>query len=166
MVSTKARGVKSAADAWVRPELPRRAAREAGMYKRIIVPVEIGRLDKGEKILAKAMALLDEGGSIVLLNVTEDVPGYLAIDLPTDLIENAVKQAEDELVALRKRLNIEAEIEVRIGAAAREIIACADHHKADLVIVASHQPDFSNYLLGSTADRVVRHARCSVLVDR
>lgn len=39
-------------------------------------------------------------------------------------------------------------------------------HKADLIIIASHTPDFSNYFIGATADRVVRHAKCSVLVDR
>lgn len=136
------------------------------MYRKIVVPVDMGQIDKGEKILAKAMALLDEGGEIVLLNVTEDVPGYLAIDLPADLIEGAVKQAKDGLAALQAKLNAKVTQEVRVGAAAREIMASATAHGADLIIIASHRPDLSNYLLGSTADRVVRHATCSVLVDR
>jgi nucleotide-binding universal stress UspA family protein len=136
------------------------------MYKKIIVPVDMGQIEKGEKILAKAMALLDEGGSLVLLNVTEDVPGYLAIDLPADIIETAVKQAEEGLARLKEKAGSNAVVEVRIGAAAREIMEAAEKHGADLIIIASHRPDFSNYLLGSTADRVVRHAKCSVLVDR
>ena len=37
---------------------------------------------------------------------------------------------------------------------------------ADLILIASHVPDFGNYFIGATADRVVRHSKCSVLVDR
>ncbi|MBL0370985.1 universal stress protein [Rhizobium sp. KVB221] len=136
------------------------------MYRKIIVPVEMGQLDKGEKILRKAVALLDAGGEIVLLNVAENIPGYLTIDLPPDFIDTSVKDAEDRLKLLSGRCDADAEIVVRIGSPAREIIATADDLQADLIIIASHRPNLSNYLLGSTADRVVRHANCSVLVDR
>ncbi|WP_179655998.1 universal stress protein, partial [Salmonella enterica] len=37
---------------------------------------------------------------------------------------------------------------------------------ADMVIIASHRPDITTYLLGSNAAAVVRHAECSVLVVR
>ncbi len=60
------------------------------MYKKIIVPVDLSATDKGEKILEKAKALLDPDGEIVLINVVEELPGYMAIDLPVDLIENAI----------------------------------------------------------------------------
>ena len=136
------------------------------MYKKIIVPVDVGALDKGEKILAKAAALLDAGGEVVLLNVLEDMPGYLAIDLPVDLMENALGENKAKLVQLKEKLGLNAKVEIRSGAAAREILAAAEVHGADLVIVASHRPDISNYFIGATADRVVRHAKCSVLVDR
>ena len=136
------------------------------MYKKIIVPVEMGQLEKGEKILRKAMALLDEGGRIVLLNITEHIPGYLTIDLPADFVDRNVAEAEARLKALSETCGASAEILVKVGSPAREIIATADELGADLVIIASHRPNISNYLLGSTADRVVRHAGCSVLVDR
>lgn len=136
------------------------------MYKKIVVPVDVGTLDKGEKILAKATALLDAGGEIVLLNVLEDMPGYLAIDLPVDLMENALNENKVKLVELKEKLGVPAKVEIRSGAAAREILAAAQEHGADLIIVASHTPDISNYFIGATADRVVRHAKCSVLVDR
>ncbi|MDO6962706.1 universal stress protein [Rhizobium alvei] len=136
------------------------------MYKKIIVPVDMGQLEKGAKILSKAKALLDEGGEIILLNIAEAVPGYLAIDLPVDFIENAVKDADVKLKELNQTCGTEAKIQVRVGSSAREILAAAEDLGADLIIIASHRPDFSNYLLGATADRVVRHAKCSVLVDR
>ncbi|MAU19655.1 MAG: universal stress protein [Martelella sp.] len=136
------------------------------MFTKIIVPVDISTLDKGADIFRKAASLLDEGGKITLLHVVEEVPSYLAIDMPADLIANATDEAQDKLVKLRDDTGIDAEIELRSGPPAREILACAKERGADLIIIASHRPDFSNYLLGSTADRVVRHAVCSVLVRR
>jgi nucleotide-binding universal stress UspA family protein len=44
--------------------------------------------------------------------------------------------------------------------------ALAEKAGADLVVVGSHRPAMKDYLLGTNAARVVRHARCSVLVAR
>ena len=136
------------------------------MYQTIIVPVAMDQLERGEAILTRARHLRAEGGRIVLLNVVEDFQGYLAIDFPVELIEQEQDQARLKLEALRNRLGISADIEVRYGGAAREIIKAAEEHSADLVIVASHRPGIANYLIGATADRVVRHSPVSVLVDR
>lgn len=136
------------------------------MYKKIMVPVEMGQLEKGEKILVKAMELLDTGGEIVLINIAENIPGYLTIDLPSDFISTSVKEAEERLNELATKLGLVPHVVVRVGSPAREIIAAAGELGSDLIIIASHRPNLSNYLLGSTADRVVRHATCSVLVDR
>jgi universal stress protein F len=139
---------------------------EMSMYKKIVVPVDMGQLEKGEKILAKAQALLDEGGSIVLVSIVEAVPTYLTIDLPVDFIDASVADATQKLAALDAKFSAAAKQIVRVGSPAREILETAEKEGADLIIIASHQPDFSNYLIGATADRVVRHAKCSVLVDR
>ena len=136
------------------------------MYKKIVVPVDPAALDKGEKILAKANSLLDSGGEIVLLSVVEDIPGYLAIDMPVDIIEGAIQDAKAKLVGLKDKAAVAARVEIRSGAPAREILASAEEHGADLVIVGSHIPDLTNYFIGATADRVVRHSKISVLVDR
>ena len=136
------------------------------MYKKIVVPIEMGQLEKGEKILAKARSLLDEGGQIVLVNVVETAPSYITIDLPIDFIDVSVKDADAKLAELAGKLGVDAKKIVRTGAAAREIMEVADAEEADLIIIASHTPDMTNYFIGATADRVVRHAKCSVLVDR
>ncbi len=136
------------------------------MYRKIIVPVDLSASEKGEKILEKAKALLDADGEIVLINVVEELPGYMAIDLPVDLIENAVKDARTRLAELKTKTGFNGSHEVRSGAPAREILAAAEEHESDLIIIASHMPDFTNYFIGATADRVVRHAKCSVLIDR
>ena len=136
------------------------------MFRKIIVPVDCSALDKGEKILRKAASLLDDGGELILLTVVEDIPGYLAIDLPVDIIENAVKDGKAKLLELKQKTGVEARVELRSGAPAREILAAANEHGADLIVIASHVPDIGNYFIGATADRVVRHSKCSVLVDR
>ncbi len=109
---------------------------------------------------------MDKDGTILVVNVVEDMPGYLVSDLTVDLIVAARKDAETQLTELRRKVGIEADIEIRQGSPAREILAAAKDEGADLIIVASHIPDLSNYLIGATADRVVRHATCSVLIDR
>lgn len=136
------------------------------MYARILVPVDLSGTEKAQKILARAEALLNPDGEIVLMNVVEDLPNYLAIDLPVDLIENAINDAKDRLAVLKQSSARVGQVEIRSGSPAREILAAAADLKADLIIIASHTPDLTNYFIGATADRVVRHAKCSVLVDR
>jgi universal stress protein F len=136
------------------------------MYKKIIVAVEIGALADGEMSLRKAATLLDTGGGIILLNVVEEIPTYVAVDLPVDIVEGAAIDAREKLQALIVTTGIPAMVEISHGRPATGILASAEAHAADLIILASHVPDFSNYFIGATADRVVRHAKCSVLVDR
>ncbi|WP_112946126.1 MULTISPECIES: universal stress protein [unclassified Rhizobium] len=136
------------------------------MYRKIIVAVEIGALANGDMTFRKAASLLDSGGEIILLNVVEDIPTYLGVDIPVDLIENAAKDAEEKLQGLIVSTGIPARVEISHGRPASGIIASAEANQADLIILSSHMPDFSNYFIGATADRVVRHAKCSVLVDR
>jgi nucleotide-binding universal stress UspA family protein len=46
------------------------------------------------------------------------------------------------------------------------ILGVAEGAGADLIVVGSHRPAMKDYLLGTNAGRVVRHAGCSVLVAR
>lgn len=121
---------------------------------------------RGERAFRKAATLLDAGGEIILLNVVQDVPTYIAVDLPAELIDNAIDDGRAQLEQLRLKTGIAAKVEIGRGPPAHGILAAAEAHHADLIIIASHVPDFSNYFIGATADRVVRHAKCSVLVDR
>ena len=49
---------------------------------------------------------------------------------------------------------------------ARDILDFANEAGVDLIVIASHDPGLADYLLGSVAARVVRHAHCSVFVTR
>ncbi len=74
------------------------------MYASIVVAIDIAQLDRGEQILKKAVALLDQGGKIALVNVVEELPSYLAIDVPTDLLGSARQEAMTKLQDLRERV--------------------------------------------------------------
>jgi len=140
--------------------------KEPIMYSKIIVAVDVAAIEKAERIVPRAVQLRREGGKILLVGVVEDLPGYVLAEVPASISLDARRDAEAKLDELRKRHGLDAELEVRQGAPARELLAAAAEHKADLIVLASHRPDLSNYFLGATADRVVRHAQCSVLVDR
>ena len=51
------------------------------------------------------------------------------------------------------------------GEAASEIVRVAEERKVDLIVIASHgRTGLGRILFGSTAESVVRHAPCPVLV--
>jgi nucleotide-binding universal stress UspA family protein len=54
-----------------------------------------------------------------------------------------------------------------IGNPAQEIITAAESRGVDLIVIGSQgMSAVRRFLLGSVADRVVRHATCDVLVVR
>jgi nucleotide-binding universal stress UspA family protein len=53
------------------------------------------------------------------------------------------------------------------GAAYSVIVAAAAQARADLIVMGSEgRTGMSRFLMGSVAEKVVRHARCSVLIVR
>lgn len=136
------------------------------MYKNIVVAVDLSHGEAGKALLQNAAALVDEGGVIRMLHVLEDVPSYIAAELPRDLNDRRQAEAKVELGVLAGETGASVETEIRTGAAASQILQCAEDTAADLIMIASHRPGLSDYFIGSTAARVVRHAQCSVLISR
>lgn len=137
------------------------------MYGRIIVAVDLEHIEQGRALLQRAATFLDEGGEIRLLHVLEEVPGYIAAELPSDISE---RRRAEAVVELRAMIDPKADIriahEVRRGAASGQILQAAEDSGAELIMIASHKPGLRDYFIGSTAARVIRHAKCSVLVER
>jgi universal stress protein A len=66
-----------------------------------------------------------------------------------------------------KASNIESESSQRLGTPYEEIVKVAKEMEVDLIIIATHgYTGLKHFLLGSTAERVVRLAPCPVLVVR
>lgn len=56
--------------------------------------------------------------------------------------------------------------EIVRGHAYRSIVDFATENDYECIVIGSHKPGLSDYLIGSTAARVVRHAPCAVHVHR
>jgi nucleotide-binding universal stress UspA family protein len=136
------------------------------MYKAIMVPIDLSHAEKGKVMIEVAKKLGDKTAGIVLINVVANIPTYVAAELPGGIIDKAKEDAHSVLEDMAKAAGMKADVDVRSGTPATAILAAAEEKGADLIIIASHQPGLQDYLLGSTAGRVVRHAKCSVLVVR
>ena len=136
------------------------------MYKTILVPVDLVDSDKGEPMIKIARLMGGKDVRIILINVVEDIPAYVAAQVPHEILNKARESAGDALKAMAVAAGIEPHIEVRSGSAHNAILDIADEREANLIIVGSHKPGLQDYLLGSTAARIVRHAKCSVFVGR
>lgn len=136
------------------------------MYKTILVPIDLADSEKGKAMIKIARMMGDKDARIILITVIEIVPAYVAAQVPREILDKTGENAAEELKAIAKAAGIKPDIEVRSGAAHNAILDQAEKLEADLILVGSHKPGLEDYLLGSTAARIVRHARCSVLVIR
>lgn len=137
------------------------------MYKSILVPVALGGEGVGRGLLDKARKLLSDGGKITLLHVMEEIPGYVAASIPREKLAGRRNEAQRKLESLASNARgVNVDTEVMSGNAPNNILEAAKECKADLIIIGSHSPGLQDYFIGSTAARVVRHAKCSVLVSR
>ena len=136
------------------------------MSRKIIVPVELPDEGKAAKMIEAARDLGGGDAQITLVHVVADVPTYVAAELPGGILDKLQETAKAKLADIAKSIGINADIEVRRGQPATVILGVAKEKSADVIIIASHHPGFSDYFLGSTAARVVRHADCSVYILR
>ncbi|NRP14264.1 Universal stress protein F [Aliiroseovarius sp. xm-m-379] len=135
------------------------------MYKNILVPIALDHDRDSNQSLKIAKVLADEGAKITALHVMEEIPSYVAQYLPEGQISGNAHQLEDRLQQeLADMPGVEAK--VVSGHAGHAIVDYATRHDVDCIVVASHRPGLTDFLLGSTAARVVRHAPCCVHVSR
>ncbi len=135
------------------------------MYKNILVPIALDHDRDSNQSLKIAQVLADEGAKITALHVMEEIPSYVAQYLPQGQIEDNSHQLEERL---QQELGDMPGVGVKVvsGHAGHAIVDYATHHDIDCIVVASHRPGLTDFFLGSTAARVVRHAPCCVHVSR
>ena len=135
------------------------------MYKHVLVAVALDHSPHADAAFQVARLLADEGAKITALHVIEEIPAYAANQIPEDILANRKPEAE---TALKAELGGTTDLEpvVVYGHAGRTIVDYAARHDIDCVVIASHRPGLQDYFLGSTAQRVVRHAACAVHVLR
>lgn len=136
------------------------------MFTKILVPIDPSFDERQRAALQSALKLADDTlAEVQALTVVEPAPLHIPPDFGPTLEETAGPAA---MAKLRAFLGDQSEIRsyVRHGKAAHEILEHAKENDVECIVIASHRPELADYLLGSTAARVVRHAACSVLVLR
>ncbi|MFQ5345108.1 MAG: universal stress protein [Mariprofundus sp.] len=140
-------------------------------HGKILVPTDFS--EQSDEALRRAGILaIQQNAEVHLLHVIEP-----AIYFETDMIPVApVNEINDAMrKGANKRLKQQAEkagfpivmhMKESSGEPARQICMFAKSLPADLILIGrhGHQGALEHFLIGSTAERVVRHASCSVLV--
>ena len=141
------------------------------MYKNILLAIDLNDETSCRKPLLSAVELARTFGvRLHVLTVVREVEAILQAKTAPLGYELVTEDLENRIAALIRRADasdLQPDILVTHGASIyAEILGAAEEAEADLVVVGSHRPAMKDYLLGTNAARVVRHARCSVLVAR
>ena len=140
------------------------------MYRRILLAVDLADEAEAPKGLTEALELAKmSGGALRLVNVQPLLPATFMEYVPADFDAEQERRAHEALAAAAAKIDLAAErlsFAVASGGVYHELLREATEWGADLIVVGSHRPVMSDYLLGSNAKTIVRHAQCSVLVVR
>ncbi len=140
------------------------------MYRRILLAVDLADEAASPKGLAEALELVKlTDAELRLMNVQPLLPATFMEYVPADFDAEQERRAQEALAAVAAKIALPADrlsVIVASGGVYHELLREASEWGADLVVVGSHQPVVSDYLLGSNAKTIVAHAHCSVLVVR
>ena len=148
-----------------------RSARTTLQFRKILVPVDFSACSRVG--LEYALGFAPEFGAGLVLFHSVAVHSYALGDEYTAReapIVLGLQQdfAEDEMRSLRDGLpesKLEIETRITVGSPVEQIADYVRAHEVDLIITSTHgRSGLQRMFIGSTAERIVRHASCSVLV--
>jgi universal stress protein F len=144
------------------------------MYEHILAALDGS--PRAPQVLHHAAELAARTGAVLHLGRAVHLPLGLPADALTltgdQLTARLLEYGAQELTALAEGLRPThtpirwGQRLCRFGAPAQFVVDLAEELHADLIVIGSHGYDVVDRLLGTTAARVVNHARCSVLVVR
>lgn len=140
------------------------------MYNDILLAVDLNDEHSWKNALPKAIELRGESGNLHLLTVVPEfglsvISQYFPDDFEAKTLE-ATKDALRAFIDEHVPKDVPSRAIVAQGRAYEQILRIADEIGCDAIVMAAGNPDLAQYLLGPNAARVVRHAKCSVLVVR
>lgn len=135
------------------------------MYHHVLLALAPDHDETLPALVQVAEGLADPHGKITVVTVLEPIPNHIAKHLPPDQQSRHLQSVQDtlpkSLPSGRALMGIAKE-----GEASAVLLEVAQAEGVDCLLIASHRPGLRDYVLGSTALQVVRHARCSVHVMR
>ena len=140
----------------------------------ILVPCDFS--EHSGKALAWALGMAEQShAKVILLHVVPlfaqlSYPGRLFRDfekMDAELVTETEKHLPDFLATQQGTSQVPVEFRVLRGDPVGEICEAVKRESADLIVMGSHgRTGLPHVLLGSVAERVVRHAQCPVMVVR
>lgn len=140
------------------------------MYNTVLIPLDLEHEDMIPKAVALAQQLIgDEQGEIhgIYVDQTQVHQGNFGIaDDATRGPQEAMKKQVKALFKQYVPEHLRGKCRVKGGVVYDTVLEEAGRLKPEVIIVAAGRPGFSSYLLGSNAEKILRHANCSVFVIR
>jgi len=145
----------------------------AWQVRRILLPTDFSGCANYALPYAAAIARA-AGATVICVNVVEPIVpavGYtgMAEAMPiaemSEQMEDSAERELPDVMRCEDLRGLKVEEVIGHGDAAAEIVRVADEQKVDLIVISSHgRTGLGRIIFGSTAEAVVRHARCPVLV--
>lgn len=142
------------------------------IIKNIIVPTDFSKLSFSAFEYARDLA--EKMGAVIhLIYVLEKTPPFLAVrslDVTEDEVmktmeEQAKKQLAETAASFREDSSVKILEVYRKGNDYEEIVNYSKEINSDLIVIATHgRTGILHTLLGSVAEKVIRYAKCPVLV--
>ncbi len=141
------------------------------MTQHVLLPVDPDEKMSWQRALPEAVAQAKQRGAT--LHIMTVVPSFgssiVASYFPKDFAEKATAEAERELKTLAANeipADLAHDLIVAHGRIHQQIVETANAIKADLIVMASHKPEWSDTFLAPNAAQVLQHAPMSVLIIR
>jgi len=141
--------------------------------RRILLPTDFSGCANYALPYAAAIARA-VGATVICVNVVEPIVpavGYtgMAEAMPiaemSEQMEDSAERELPDVMRCEDLRGLRVEEVIGHGDAAAEIVRVADEQEVDLIVISSHgRTGLGRIIFGSTAEAVVRHARCPVLV--
>jgi nucleotide-binding universal stress UspA family protein len=143
------------------------------VFHTIVVPIDLEQESSWVKTLPVAVHYAtDMEAKLHVITVVPD--NLLRMTVVAQLIPEGYEERLERDAEKKLAKVVEANVQddtkiqqaVRRGNVYKEILRYARDVHADLIIMAAHRPEVSDYLLGSNAAEVVHHSGCSVWIIR
>lgn len=142
------------------------------MFKRILLPIALQEPRVNEDALEVALEFARRDGAE--LYVMHVLPGFgmpvVASYFPPSARQAAIKETQEKLdtwVGQNLPNDLKVTTLIDEGRAYEQILREAEKQKIDLIVIRSQRlGKVEGFLLGSTAEKVTRHAHCTVVVVR
>ena len=140
---------------------------------KIVVPTDFS--DYSDLALKRALDLAEAcDAKIFLVHVVADAPDIFKLDrfntegqkkIMKELEKQSKEFFEKQLAKFPQMKNVDIETQVLRGIPSKEILDLQKKISADMLVISTHgQTAIEEFLWGNTASKIIRYAKCSVLV--